>query len=67
MKSSKPTGTRAILTRSSTQIQRLWPLALEAYRRWDRLSDNEKQRYRDQASGILGSARDTLARRRSRR
>jgi hypothetical protein len=35
--------------RAYKTARRLYPLAIEAYRRWDRLSDEEKERYRAQA------------------
>jgi hypothetical protein len=35
--------------RAYKTAKRLVPLALEAYRRWDNLSDKEKERYKQQA------------------
>jgi hypothetical protein len=35
--------------RAYKTARRLVPLALEAYRRWDNLSDEDKERYRQQA------------------
>jgi hypothetical protein len=35
--------------RAYKTARRLYPLAIEAYRRWDRLSDEEKERYKQQA------------------
>ena len=35
--------------RAARMARRLYPLALAAYRRWDRLSPQEKERYKRQA------------------
>jgi hypothetical protein len=35
--------------RAYKSAKRLYPLFLEAYRRWDKLSDEDKARYREQA------------------
>ena len=52
--------------RAYRTARRLYPLALEAWRRWDRLSDEEKQRYlrqaREYASQAAKLARDAASR-----
>jgi hypothetical protein len=35
--------------RAARMARRLYPLAIAAYRRWDRLSPQEKERYKHQA------------------
>jgi hypothetical protein len=35
--------------RAARMARRLYPLAIAAYRRWDRLSPQEKERYKRQA------------------
>lgn len=42
--------------RAYRAARRLAPLALEAYRRWDRLSDEEKERYRRRAKQYANQA-----------
>jgi hypothetical protein len=42
--------------RAYKAARRLYPLALAAYRRWDQLSDAEKQRYKRQAKEYAGQA-----------
>jgi hypothetical protein len=48
----------------ATQLGRLakraWPLVLEAYRRWDNLSPEEKERYKRQVRGYAKAGRDIL-------
>ena len=44
--------------------RRGWPLALEAKRRWDRMSPEEKERYKTQARQYAQRGRDTIAKRR---
>jgi hypothetical protein len=46
--------------------QRAWPVLLEAYRRWDRLSPKQQERYRRMAGEYARRGRE-LARRRPRR
>jgi hypothetical protein len=46
--------------------RRLWPVALEAWRRWDQLSPQQKERYRRMAAEYARRGRDTLASRRGR-
>jgi hypothetical protein len=42
----------------------MWPLALEAWRRWDRLPPHEKERYKRTASDYAKKARSARSRRR---
>jgi hypothetical protein len=52
--------------RAYRAARRLYPLALEAWRRWDKLSDSEKERYKRQAKRYadeaLRLARDAASR-----
>ena len=43
--------------------RRLAPLAMEAYRRWDRLTPAEKERYKERARGIVEQAKRRAKRR----
>jgi hypothetical protein len=51
--------------RAYKTAKRLYPLALAAYRRWDTLSDEEKERYKEQAKRYsrqaVAYARDAAA------
>ena len=47
--------------------QRLWPLALAAYERWQQLPESEKERYRKRAREIAQRGQKTLDARRKRR
>jgi hypothetical protein len=51
--------------RAYKTARKLYPLMLAAYKRWDTLSDEEKQRYMEQAKRIsrqaYGYARDAAA------
>lgn len=42
--------------RAYKTAKRLYPLAIAAYHRWDNLSDEEKDRYREQAKRIATQA-----------
>jgi hypothetical protein len=42
-------GPAANARRAARMARRLYPLAIAAYRRWDRLSPQEKERYKRQA------------------
>ena len=42
-------GPAANARRAARMARRLYPLALAAYRHWDRLSPQEKERYKQQA------------------
>ena len=50
--------------RASTTAKRLWPVALEAWRRWDQLPPAQKERYRRMAGDYARRGRQTLANRR---
>jgi hypothetical protein len=53
--------------RAAKAARRLAPFALEAWRRWERLPEEEKARYRERALGATEKGRDALARFRERR
>ena len=42
--------------------KRLAPVAMEAYRRWDRLTPAEKERYKERVRGIVRQTRDRVRR-----
>jgi hypothetical protein len=48
--------------RVATRARRVWPVALEVWRRWDRLPDHQKERYRQMASDYARRGRDAWAR-----
>ena len=58
---AKPPPTR--MERVKHTARRVWPLALEAWRRWDRLPPREKERYKRMASDYAGRARSRGRRR----
>jgi hypothetical protein len=58
---AKPPPTRIARVRQTAR--RVWPIALEAWRRWDRLPPNEKERYKRMASDYAGKARSARRRR----
>ena len=68
---SLPRGTRAPaggrFARVSQTARRMWPVAIEAWRRWDRLPPHEKERYKRMASDYARRGRDAAANRRGRR
>ena len=41
-------------------VRRVWPIALEAWRRWDRLPPHEKERYKRMASDAARRGRSML-------
>jgi hypothetical protein len=43
-------------------VKRVTPLVMEAYRRWDRLSPAEKERYKERVKATAKSARDRVRR-----
>ena len=47
--------------------RRLTPFVMEAYRRWQALSPEEKERYRRQARGYADRGRNAIEQARSRR
>lgn len=54
-------------TRAARAARRLAPLALEAYRRWDNLSPEEKERYRQRAREYADRGRHAIDQARARR
>jgi hypothetical protein len=54
-------------TRAARAARRLYPLALEAYRRWQALSPEERERYRRLAREYATRGQDAVRRRRGRR
>lgn len=49
------------------QLRRLWPYVLMAWERWQRLSPEEKERYKKQARDYAERGRKVLDERRKRR
>jgi glycogen debranching enzyme len=49
------------------QLRRLWPYVLMAWERWQRLSPEEKERYKKQARGYAERGRKVIDERRKRR
>jgi hypothetical protein len=47
--------------------RRVWPLLLEAKRRWDRLTPDEQERYRRMARDYGRRGQDAVSRRRRKR
>ena len=64
-----PRGSRQAtgFARVRQTARRLWPVALEAWRRWDRLPPSEKERYRRMAGDYARRGRSALDARRARR
>ncbi|MEA2442083.1 MAG: hypothetical protein QOH76_3507 [Thermoleophilaceae bacterium] len=60
-------GQRAAAHPAVRTARRAWPLLVEAYRRWDRLTPEQKERYRRMASEYSQRGRDALGRRRPKR
>jgi hypothetical protein len=48
-------------------VKRAWPIALEAWRRWDNLTPQQKERYRKTAADYAQRGRKALASRRARK
>lgn len=53
--------------RARRYARRLTPLAMEAYRRWQALSPEDKERYKAQARGYVDRGRRALEQSRKRR
>ena len=53
--------------RVARTARRLAPFAMEAYRRWERLSPEEKERYRRRAQRVVDRGRYAYERRQMRR
>jgi hypothetical protein len=51
----------------SHNVRRVWPIVLMAWRRWDALSPQEKERYKRQARDYADRAKRLLDDRRKRR
>lgn len=51
-------------SRVARTARRVAPLALEAYRRWDRLSDAEKERYKERIRDTVKRGRTAIDERR---
>jgi hypothetical protein len=58
-----PVGT----SRAAKAARRLAPLALEAWRRWERLPEEEKERIRERVRAYVSRGRSTVERARARR
>jgi hypothetical protein len=50
--------------RVSRGARRAWPVALEAWRRWDNLPPHQKERYKKMASEYARRGREAAAKRR---
>jgi hypothetical protein len=59
-----PPGSGSRTTRVRQTVRRVWPLALEAWRRWDNLPPHEKERYKRMASDYAKKAQSSRKRRR---
>lgn len=57
----------ARLTRGARAARRAWPYMLMAWERWQRLSPEEKERYKRRAREYADRGRRSVERRRSRR
>jgi hypothetical protein len=55
------------LARTRGAAKRAWPIALEAWRRWDNLTPQQKDRYKKTAGDYAQRGRKALASRRTRR
>jgi hypothetical protein len=49
--------------KAAAGAKRVWPFVLEGYRRWDQLSDKEKERYRQQARDLVDKGRSVVTKR----
>jgi hypothetical protein len=56
-----------VAARAARAARRLAPFALEAYRRWDKLSPEEKERYRQRAREYAERGRAAIESARARR
>ena len=45
-------------------VQRAWPVAVEAWRRWDNLPPHQKERYKRMAADYARRGREAAAKRR---
>jgi hypothetical protein len=62
MARQQPPPTR--IARVRRTVRRVWPLALEGWRRWERLPPHEKERYKRMASEYAKKAQSARRRRR---
>ena len=53
--------------RAARYARRAWPFVLAAYRRWERLTPEEKERYRKTARQTVERGRNEYRKRRPRR
>ena len=60
-------ATQSRFTRVRNVARRAWPVALEAWRRWDQLPPQRKEHYKRQAADYARRGRETMAARRGRR
>ncbi len=51
-----------LVGKAASGAKRVWPIVLEGYRRWDQLSDKEKERYRQQARDLTDRGRSAITR-----
>ena len=49
--------------KAAAGAKRVWPFVLEGYRRWDQLSDKEKEQYRQQLRDLTARGRDLVNKR----
>ena len=67
---SLPRGGRGEAARGrrvNRAVRRAWPVALEAWRRWDSLPEHRKEHYRKMAADYARRGREALNTRRGRR
>ncbi|MBA2504982.1 MAG: hypothetical protein H0V29_03445 [Thermoleophilaceae bacterium] len=55
------------IQRATRTAKRLWPLALEGYRRWQNLPPDQRERYMRQARDAAGRARRVVDQKRAQR
>ena len=63
----RKTGAQSGFARASSAGRRAWPLILMAWERWQALSPEEKERYRQRAREATAKGRDAFDRARKRR
>jgi hypothetical protein len=67
---SLPRGGRGEVARGrgvNRAVRRAWPVALEAWRRWESLPDHRKEHYRKMAADYARRGREAMNARRGRR
>jgi hypothetical protein len=50
------------LVRARRTVMRVWPLAVEAWRRWDRLPPHEKERHKERIRQVAKQAGERVRR-----